>query len=189
MGIRSFLAFELPEKIKEIIVRISEDLRRSGLDIRYVKPDNIHLTVVFMGSISRDYAGPIGKEVETVCKRYGSFEISLKGCGIFGGRGNPRVLWIGLDGDIQGMADLRDSLQHKLAPFGIKEETRGFKPHLTLARFRKNFRPSEKFDEFLIKHHSLSSPICRVSELVMFRSDLNPGGAIYTKLNAWPLGG
>lgn len=189
MEIRSFLAFELPDKIKEIVGRISEDVRRLQLDIRCVKPDNIHLTVVFMGSISGDDVGPIGNEAESICKRYGPFKISLNGCGIFGGRRNPRVLWIGLDGDIQRMADLRDSLQHSLVPIGIKQETRPFKPHLTLARFREGFRPSDRLDEFLTKYHALSSPLCQLNELIMFKSELNPGGPVYTKLNAWPLSG
>lgn len=189
MEIRSFLAFELPDKIAKIVSLVSEDLRRLHPDIRCVNPHNIHLTVLFMGSISGDYAGPIGNEAENICSRSGPYKVSLNGCGIFGGRHNPRVVWIGLYGDIKRMADLRDSLQHSLVPFGIKEEHREFKPHLTLARFRKGFRPGSRLEEFLRKHNALSSPVCNLRELVMFKSDLNPGGAVYTKLNSWPLNG
>ena len=189
MAIRSFLAFELPVDIKRIIMAVSEDLRRLSLNVRWVNVTNIHLTVVFMGDVQEGQIGPIQEIVKDICKGYGPFSIAIKGIGLFGGRRNPRVLWIGLDGAIDRMACFRDDLQEGLKSFGIKEEKRRFKPHLTLGRFRKGARAGTHLDDLLSRYHDLTSPDCIIEELVLFKSDLKPGGAVYSKLNGWALTG
>lgn len=189
MEIRSFLAFELPREIKEIISQASRDLENSLLDVRRVKVENIHLTMVFLGNVLEGQIRPISEAAEKVCIRYSPFHVSLKGTGIFGSRKSPRVLWIGLEGDIDRMSYFRGALHKRLGPFGIKEEKRRFRPHLTLGRFRKGHEAHCGLDEFLSRHKDLTSPECLLGELALFRSDLNPGGAVYTKMNSWPLGG
>jgi len=187
MEIRSFLAFELPQEIKRTIFNVSEDVRRFSLDVRWVKASNIHLTIVFMGNVLSEHLEGINDEVLKVCKRYGPFNISLKSIGVFSNRRNPRVMWVGLEGDIERMSYFRDALQKRLKSFGVKEEKRRFNPHLTLGRFRKSSKPSELLDDLLSRYHDLASSVCTLEELVLFKSDLNPKGAVYTKLNTWPL--
>ena len=189
MGIRSFLAFELPSEMKTILARTSENMRSSPLDVRWVKVENIHLTLVFMGNVPEERLEPIGEQVADICREHGPFRVALKGIGLFSGRRNPRVLWAGLQGDIERMALFRDNLQMKLEPFGIRPEHRRFKPHLTMGRFRKGARSSKHLDDMLTKYESLHSPDCELVEFVLFRSDLRPGGARYTRMRAWPLTG
>jgi len=187
MAIRSFLAFELPVDIKRIIMAVSENVRELPLNVRWLNVTNIHLTIVFMGDVQEEQIKPIQDIVKDVCQGYGPFSIAVKGIGIFGSRRNPRVLWIGLDGAIDRMGYFRDDLQKGLRPFGIKEEKRRFKPHLTLGRFRKGARTGAHLDDLLSKYQDLTSPECIIEELVLFKSDLKPGGAVYSKLNGWPL--
>lgn len=189
MKIRSFLAFELPLEIKNIVARVSGELRQSTLNPRWVKVDNIHLTVVFMGSIETEDTPAITRVVREVCQTYGPFDISLKGIGCFPNRRSPRVLWLGLDGDLEPMSEFRDALQGHLKGFGIKEEKRKFKPHLTLARFRKPKKMDAKEDQFLSNYEDISSAVCSLKELILFKSDLKPTGAVYTKVESWPLTG
>lgn len=189
MKIRSFLAFELPSEIKKVVARVSEELRQSTLKARWVKVDNIHLTVVFMGNIETEDIPAIAQGVNEVCQTFGSFDLSIKGVGCFPNRSNPRVLWLGLDGDLEPMSDFRDALQGNLTGFGIKEEKRKFKPHLTLGRFRKPKKMDSNEEQLLSKYEDLSSPVCSLKELILFKSDLKPTGAVYTKMEAWPLTG
>lgn len=189
MEIRSFLAFEMPGKIREIVSRTLKEMKKLPLDVRWVRADNIHITIVFMGNISEDDFIPIGEAVSKTCKRYGSFNVTLTGSGIFGSLRNPRVLWIGLDGDLTRMSYFRSSLQKNLKPFGIKEENRRFKPHLTLGRFRKGTGSVAEMDEILSEYQNITSPTCAVEELILFKSELKPGGAVYSTLEAWPLTG
>ena len=189
MGIRSFLAFELPLEIEAIVTRVSDELKQSSLDAKWVEPGNIHLTVVFMGDIEPDKIPTIREEVGKVCLTYGAFDISLKGLGCFPHIRKPRVIWVGLDGNLERMSLFRDTLQERLVPFGIKEEKRSFKPHLTLGRFRKPRRMDSEEIELFSRYGDVTSPVCSLKELVLFRSELKPGGARYTQLGVWPLSG
>jgi 2'-5' RNA ligase len=187
MAVRSFLAFELPPEIKEQVRQVSEQLKRSKMDVRWVKPDNIHLTIVFLGDVREGDISAIAGEIEQVCYGFHPFELHLKGLGLFPDRRRPRVLWAGYHGDIERMASLRDVLHERLIPFEIKEEKREFKPHLTIGRFRNPGRGNEQLDEILGLHDGLTSPSFQVGELVLFKSELKPHGPEYTRLESWPL--
>jgi 2'-5' RNA ligase len=189
MDIRSFLAFELPPQVKATLSRLSGEIRPLPLDVKWVKVDNIHLTVVFMGHVAEGLLGEIGENAAHVCRRHGPFRLALNGVGFFGGRKHPRVLWAGLEGDVAPMSRFRDSLQKRLSPFGIEPEKRKFNPHLTLGRFRKGARGGHLLDEIVTRYGGLTGPDFTAAELVLFRSDLKPGGAVYTRMGAWPLAG
>ena len=85
------------------------------------------------------------------------------------------------------MGRFKDRLQQSLKPFGIKTEKRPFKPHLTLGRFKKDARPWPHLDHMISEFTDLKGPARPLRELGLFKSDLTPGGAVYTKLDAWPL--
>ena len=189
MEIRSFLAFELPTDIKRIITKVSRTGKDLPLGLRWVKLDNIHLTVVFMGNVPEERIEPIGKAVKKVCSGTEQFNVSIGNLGFFGSRRHPRVLWLGLRGDVHRMGRFRDALQKRLKPFGMKTEKRPFKPHLTLGRFKKDARPGPHLDNMISEYADLKGPTHPLRELVLFKSDITPQGAIYTKLDAWPLGG
>ena len=189
MEIRSFLAFELPLEIREGVRQASEAFRKTSADVRWVRADNIHLTVVFLGGVKKEDIEEIGRMSKTVCQGYGTFDMALDGVGLFPNRGRPRVLWLGLKGDLERISSFRDALQRDLKPFGIKEEKRPFRPHLTLGRFRKSKKMARPLEECLDAYQDLKSPVCPLKELVLFKSTLKPGGAEYTKLGSWPLSG
>jgi len=189
MAIRSFLAFELPEEIKRVVTEISGEARKLPIQVRWVKVSSIHLTVVFMGDVEEADLPGIQEVVGQVCHGYAPFSLAVNGMGIFGPVRNPRVLWIGLEGHVDRMARFRHALHAGLKPLGIREEKRPFRPHLTLGRFRKGPNPGTVIDRFLSRYQDLSSPECSLEKLVLFRSQLGPGGAIYHKLHSWPLTG
>lgn len=189
MVIRSFLAFELPSDIKKMVTHVSEDVRGSKLNVKWVKVDNIHLTVVFMGNISTEDVPAIREGIKKGCLGFDPFDISLKGLGVFPDTRRPRVLWLGLEGEIERMSSFKKDLQERLKTFGIKEEKRSFKPHLTLGRFRKPNRGDPILEGIISRYKDLESPVCPLEELVMFKSELKPEGAKYTRLESWTLKG
>jgi len=189
VGIRSFLAFELPPQIRYVLTGLFEKVKKTPLDVRWVRPEGIHLTVVFMGNVREEDLPLIGERVGEVCSRFGPFTLALKGLGCFPNNRNPRVLWIGMEGTLDRLSRFRDEVQEGLLPFGIKEEKRDFRPHLTLGRFRKPLKRSGELESLLSDHRGLTSPACSLNELVLFKSDLKPGGAVYSKLQSWPLTG
>ncbi len=189
MEIRSFLAFVMPKEIKGVLKRVSGEMIKCPLNVRWVKVNHTHLTVIFIGNISTDYLDDLNETVRDICQLFGPFRIALKGVGVFPGKRSPRVLWIGLDGDIERMSHFRNTLQKHLKPFGIREDKRRFRPHLTLGRFQKNAESSALLGELLLKYENITSPACTLKELSLFKSDLKPSGAVYTRLNSWSLAG
>jgi 2'-5' RNA ligase len=187
MGIRSFLAFELPPEIQEQIGEISRELRKSRLPARWVREENIHLTIVFLGSIDENVVEDLKERVGSAVKGFTGFNARLNGVGVFPNRRKPRVLWAGLDGDIKGLSRLRDELQDALKVFGLREEKRPFRAHLTLGRFKDRLDDDDKLEWILDRYHGITSELCSLDELVLFKSDLKPGGPVYTKMASWPL--
>ena len=122
MGIRSFLAFELAPDIKKQIETISKELKKSNLPVRWVKPENIHLTLIFLGDVEENLIEDIKTKVNEVVREMKSFKIRLKGVGVFPSLKRPRVVWVGLGGDIDRLSDLRDNLQSKLNALGFIPE-------------------------------------------------------------------
>ena len=109
--------------------------------------------------------------------------------GVFGGLRSPRVLWIGLGGDLERMGFFRDAISKRIARFGVKQERRPFRPHLTLGRFRKGARGGEPLKAILNKHAELTSAPHLLEELSLFKSELRSDGARYTKIDSWRLQG
>jgi 2'-5' RNA ligase len=189
MEIRSFLAFKLPPDIKNIIRRVSDNLRKMPAEVKWVKTDNIHLTIVFLGQVKGTELEGVKGAAGAVCAEFGPFEVALEGVGCFPNRRRPRVLWLGLKADLDRLNAFRDALQEGLKPFGIKEEKRLFRPHLTLGRIRKPGKMARSFEDRFFEYHDLGSADYLLSDLILFKSTLKPGGAEYSGLAAWPLSG
>jgi RNA 2',3'-cyclic 3'-phosphodiesterase len=186
VGIRSFLAFELPEDIKNEVARISAGAKNTGLEAGWVKSNNIHLTMVFMGDIEERDIPAIISSIDNSMKETSPFEISLSGMGVFPDIRRPRVMWLGLNGNMERLSVLRDRLQSPLAVFGVEQEKRPFTPHLTLARFRRPLKDATLLKKVIDKYSNITGPEGILDALILFKSDLRQGGSIYTKIHAWP---
>jgi 2'-5' RNA ligase len=187
MAIRSFLAFELPDKIKKEVTRISGEIKKTGLNAGWVKPGNIHLTVIFLGDIDEKDIPDIISSMDNMVVKHEPIDILLGGMGLFPDIRKPRVLWLGLNGEIERLSSLRDDLQKPLELYGVKQEKRSFKPHLTLGRFRKPVKEKSLLQRVLEDYGDISGPDGRLDELMLFKSELKHGGSVYTKLHSWPL--
>ena len=183
MEIRSFLAFEQPSEIQAILSRVSGELRRSPLDVRWVRPENIHLTVVFLGNIRSEDVETMENPLQKLCLTYGPFQISLKGTGCFPHSRKPRVLWIGLEGDLERMGRFRDSLQEEMQSFGIPKEDRAFSSHITIGRTRSTKNRDKLVQELNnIADISADNLKFNVTKITLFKSTLTPAGPIYDVL-------
>jgi len=187
MGIRSFLAFELPPEIREKIGEVSIELQKLTLPVRWVKVTNIHLTIIFLGYVDEDKIDDIKEKVNLVVKRFSIFQTRLNGIGVFPNWRKPRVIWIGLGEEIERLSTLREELQTGLKVLGFKPEKRPFAPHLTIGRFKGLLDRDEELKSILDRYHDLSGDLQYLNELVLFKSDLKPDGPVYTKMASWQL--
>jgi 2'-5' RNA ligase len=178
--IRTFIAFPLPEPVKEAIREVQEGIAAS-LRLSWVKPDNIHLTLKFLGDIDPAALDPIAGIMSETAADFSFLTLSAKGIGVFPGMRNPRVLWVGLSGDIHPLMSLQAKLEEGLAALGFPKEARGFTAHLTIARIKERIDP-RNLSQAMEKFSRFETDPFTSQELILYQSKLHPKGAVYTPL-------
>ncbi len=178
--IRCFLAIGLPERIKEILVDLRARLATAGAEVRWVRPEGYHLTLKFFGNIAEGKLAALVRAAEKARDGISPFELTLSGVGFFPERGAPRVVWVGLSGELAPLFELHRRLEKAFKKVGFAPEKRPFHPHLTLGRIKGPRRTEEL--RRLAEKLSVPAESFRVERLTFYRSDLRPDGAVYTAL-------
>lgn len=189
--IRGFIAFPLPEPVIVHLRSLQGSLRAAGLDdLRFVRPENIHLTLRFLGDVAPSAMDAISEAMAEVAVEMPPLSLTARGIGAFPSAQRARVVWAGLTGDTAALIDFQGRLCAALEPLGFPRERRRFAAHLTLARARDR-RPvdPERLVAAMESLNDLASPPFPAAQLVLFQSDLRPGGAVYTPLRRAPLAG
>jgi len=188
-NIRSFIAIEMPPHIIDRAVSIQEKLGRNIKSIRWVRREGIHLTLKFLGDIRPDDTEILGELLEPACRQHVPFDLTLDGLGAFPDMKRPRVLWLGLEGELDRLNYLWADVEKACKEAGFAEEKRRFSPHLTLGRVKDGRIKKEDLAGLMNAMSFDSSESFRVDALYLYESKLRPQGAIYTKLKTFPLGG
>jgi 2'-5' RNA ligase len=182
--IRAFVAAALPEDMQAKIGRLQQDLRPQRLNLRWVKPENIHLTIKFLGDIRADQVEPVQQVLAVAVRGCPALHLVARGIGVFPGPKRPRVMWVGLDGDIGPLTALARDIDTHLAAAGFAPEKRPFRAHLTIGRFRHG-HPGV-VESALQRHHECEAGTLTVEQVSLFRSQLRPDGPIYTEMALFP---
>jgi RNA 2',3'-cyclic 3'-phosphodiesterase len=187
--IRSFIAVELATSVKGRAKGLVEKLKTPGVDVNWVQPAQMHLTLKFLGNVADDEIPGICRVVAEAVADVDPFEIICRGLGGFPSSAEARTLWIGIE---QGNDELRElqaaidnALQKKL---GFAKEQRGFTPHLTIGRVKGG--TPEGMAELaakLAEHSHYDADLSVVDEVVVFASFLGRGGPTYEALAHCPL--
>jgi RNA 2',3'-cyclic 3'-phosphodiesterase len=188
---RTFIALELNEALKGFLGDIIRQAARELPNLRWVDPAGVHLTLAFLGYLTDEQLEAAIDAAQVAARLAVPFEYRLKGLGIFGSSSQPRVIWMGIEdqpsGQIQGspLQHLHRVLTRELELRGFEIEKRPFSPHLTLARIKQLLSPDEqqRLQRLLhSKQAGASSPIYRVNQLCVMKSELSRAGATYTCL-------
>lgn len=167
---RLFVALSLPEEIREHLAAMANGLPAA----RWVKPENYHVTLRFIGEVDNHVARDIDDALNGV--HMPEFEVSLAGIGQFGEGRKLRSLWTGVEGG-EPLMRLQTKVENAVVRAGIAPEGRRFKPHVTLARFKE--APGPKIGDYLRNHGLFRSQSFMVREFVLYSSFLGGEGAIY----------
>ena len=183
--IRSFIAIELPESVKTGIQQLQTQLTLSQYSfVKCVAPQGIHLTLKFLGNISAQKVTEITKVMEQASQGVIPFQLQITEVGAFPNVRRPRVLWVGIKGDVDKLVGWQQRLDNGLVPLGFAKEARPFTPHLTLARLRENCSPGDRlrFGEMFAGAQVEVDYKFTVTSLNLMRSQLLPTGAVYSSL-------
>lgn len=179
--IRTFIAIDLNEETKKHINEFISKYREFFPDIKWVKIENIHLTLKFLGNIfTKDY-DKLYRGLEVALKDSEKIHIIVKSAGVFPSQKNARVLWLGVYGESEKFCKLHSKVESELQREGFQPEGRAFSPHITVARFKTRVNQG-KLAEILTNSNDLLFGEFDVTSLRVYRSDLSPSGPKYSLL-------
>jgi 2'-5' RNA ligase len=180
--IRAFIAAEIPQDIRDGIGEIRRKLKKTGADVRWVKPENMHLTLRFLGNdVPRGTVDAVGDTLHGRLKSVGQFTITLEGLGVFPNARRPRVVWLGIEPHDGPLLELREAVEDAVAEAGWTREERPFSAHLTLGRI-KSQSGIGKLRQKLEKGSDRPVGSMVVDKVSLIQSDLKPAGPIYETL-------
>lgn len=184
MRFRGFIAADIePEdRLKEVLA----ELRRSGADLKVVRPELLHVTLKFLGDTDEGLVDEIASAVEDSVAGIGPFDVRLVGMGAFPSLSNIRVVWVGME-DSGKLSTIAQRLDESLGALGFKKDKRGFRPHLTVARARSSSRMGAV--QAIIGERAASTlGTHRVGSIRLKKSVLGPHGPTYSDVREVHLG-
>ncbi|MEM3641289.1 MAG: RNA 2',3'-cyclic phosphodiesterase [Candidatus Bathyarchaeia archaeon] len=178
--IRSFIAFDMEsESIIKRITEAQDMIAKTGADLKLVEPKNIHITVRFLGNITMQMVEKIYEEMKKV--QFAPFDVKIQGLGAFPNLRYPRVVWAGITEGADQLRSIFNQLESRLRNLGFAPDSKGFSPHLTIARV-KSGRNKAELAKFLTQNANYEFGVVRAECLRLKRSDLTPKGPIYSTL-------
>jgi RNA 2',3'-cyclic 3'-phosphodiesterase len=187
--IRLFLALDPPEEMLREIGRIQNRLReRIHGDVRWVRPEAIHLTLKFFGDIPECDVANISSVAGRAAAGVQPFDLTIGGVGVFPDPHRPRIIWLGMGGEAVRLTTFQQGMEPVLEEIGFPPEERPFRPHLTLGRI-KTPKGLTGLAGVLEKGEMYAAGRFTATGLCLFKSDLTPRGAIYTRLAEYPFAG
>jgi 2'-5' RNA ligase len=208
---RAFIAIEIPAEVRDAIAAAQRQLAVATTRISWVKPENIHLTVKFLGDIADEQVNDISAALDAVAGRIGAFSFTVTGTGAFPSPGAPRVLWLGCEskpvgqvfvpavegapGPERGRVETRTQLEELISAVDQEMQKHGFAPdfhdfkaHITLGRI-KFPKPDAALAAALESLKGQSFGVVPVDAIHLMKSELLPDGALHTKVSSHPLRG
>lgn len=185
--VRVFIAVPLDPKLRDAAAGLRHHLNVSSDTIRWVPPDNLHLTLKFLGEIAERRLAKVAEVAREVARRTAPFTISLTGAGAFPSARRPQVVWVGVREGAEALVVLARDLDGSLHRLKFPRERRPFRPHLTVARAR-HAQPLPDLSGPLGDLEGLAVGTQAVSTVVVMESRLHPSGATYRPIEEVGLG-
>jgi RNA 2',3'-cyclic 3'-phosphodiesterase len=179
---RTFIGIDFERELKNEIYELQQKLRSYAKKGRWKHSDNFHLTMKFLGEINPAQQEQIDNAMKKLCITREPFTLSLTGLGAFLGKDSIRVLWLGLDGDMQELQSLHKETDKVLTPIGFEPEKRKFKPHITIGQdiiFDYSFNQIQDIID------EVQLGMTRVNSLFLFKSEQIQNKLTYTKVSEY----
>lgn len=190
--IRSFIAIPVPSEgiqaLEEVVKGFDAEI---GRDVRWVRPEGIHLTLKFMGNIPAGMVDKVLEVLPSVTAKFSPFKLGISGLGAFPNLRNPRVLWAGLEGDLEELAELQAAVEEAVGDLGLPKEQRPFSPHLTLGRVRREASEGRlrKIAEVVAEGELPATPSWTATTVNLMRTELDPAGSRHYLVGTANIGG
>lgn len=187
--VRTFIAIGLSPEVRHALARCQEMLGAAQAHYaKWVDPEGVHLTLKFLGNVDESKLPDLAEALRRSVSGLPAFRVSTGALGAFPNARSPRVIWVGLEGDLGALRVLHRAVEEALAPLGFPPEGRAFAPHLTLARLRETATPGDKarLAQSLAEVRMEGAATTAVDEIIVMKSQLARTGAVYSRLYVIP---
>ncbi len=181
---RTFIAIELPQEIKDKLSKLQALLKKTGADVKWVEPKNIHLTLKFLGEIDEAKSTEITGIIEETAKDSKKFQVDLSSLGAFPKIEFPRVIWVAINKGDKEIKILAEKLEEKIEKLGIPREERTFSSHITIGRLKCPVNKDKlvKTLREIGNYFESGNTEFDVSKITLLKSTLSSGGPTYEPL-------
>src|SRR5438874_10756067 len=187
--LRTFIGLDLGKTVRDKAVALQESLARAGSEVKWVEPENLHVTLLFLGEVDDRDLHAVCRAVVDRCREHEPFRMSVENVGCFPNLRRPRTIWIGVGEGAQEVVALHDALEETLLELGCyRREARQFTPHVTLGRARHEGGPLDALAALLTKKADWQAGEVSVREVLVMSSELTPQGPVYSVLSRAKLG-
>lgn len=187
--IRSFVAIELSSEVRTRAGQLVTQLAESGAHATWVAPQNMHLTLKFLGEVdTRDLPEICDALTESVTP-FAPFEFQSRGAGGFPHADRARTVWLGVGRGQEQLVSLHEAIEKGFSKLGFRREQRRFQPHLTLGRVRSTEGGTQRLAELLQQSQEFEAGVTSVDAVVVFSSELERSGPVYEPICVAELAG
>lgn len=180
--VRTFIAVEIEPAIRDRLVALQDRLAQHAPDVKWTEPENLHVTLLFLGEVDLREVTAICRRVAEGCEENPPFALTVATTGCFPNLRRPRTLWVGVTEGGPELTLLHDTLETGLEELGCyRREARQYTPHITLGRLKSD-QPTDKLSATLLKLGDWQGGTMTVREVHVMSSELTPKGPIYTIL-------
>lgn len=180
MAVRSFIALEISDEVRERLAELLKRLHRTNASVKWVEPENLHLTLKFLGEVPEVQIDDIIQALRAIAEATSPFSFTVRGVGGFPDLRRPRVLWVGVEAP-ESLLRLQQLVEKAMEMLGFALEERTYHPHITIGRV-KAMVGMEKVKAILSENANTVFGVVSVTHLTLFRSDLSKEGPTYTPL-------
>jgi len=184
--LRIFLALLISDSTRRLLSHLIADLSPQLPGLKWTKPNQLHLTLAFLGDVSSDRIPALTTAVSDSLRSVQLFDVHWQGLGAFPKPNRASILWAGVSTGAQSLIDLQRPLAAALTQAGFNVDSR-FTPHITLARSKRFGGRPRDLRSLIDQHRTTSFGVDRISEIVLMKSDTLPTGSVYTSLATIPL--
>jgi len=187
-NIRCFIAIHIPPMVQSQILAYIDQLKRISQEVRWIKGENIHLTLKFLGEVDSKRVESVKKYLHPLSDKFSKFRLQILGSGCFPQKKRPRVFWLGMEQSKDNpLFSIHNWIDSQLVELEFEKEKRRFSPHLTVGRVRAG-QPVEFLDLFRFLENNPFTPVnFQVDEIFFMQSYLKPTGAEYSVIESYPL--
>jgi len=186
LPVRTFVAIDMSPSVNRALASLLEQIQSSGAKAQWIRPENVHLTLSFLGDVDPLHIMDVCSAVSAAASEHDAFQLTCRGLGAFPEIGRPRVVWVGMDEGRGALCSLQAAIATNLDEIGYPKESRRYQPHITLGRVQRS-ADEHALSQIIEQFSQCEVGETRVDEVLVMSSQLERGGPRYAILGRAPL--